>query len=114
MLLKNKRLARRPQERAQVLCSLLEHVLINPTSRASSELRQTRRTETAPIGNSNSHRNQPKVSSNMSEDQHSLPPDSIPSDSADQGTASGGQPISSQVLKSAYNAFKKRWKLTRL
>jgi hypothetical protein len=50
----------------------------------------------------------------MSEDQNSLPPDSIRSDSAEQGTASSGEPISSQMLKSAYNAFKKRWKLTRL
>jgi hypothetical protein len=50
----------------------------------------------------------------MSEDQHPLPPDSNPSDSADQAAASSGQPISSHVLKSAYNAFKKRWKLTRL
>src|SRR5688572_19918166 len=50
----------------------------------------------------------------MSEDQHLGPPDSIPSEPADQGTAPSEQPISAQVLKSAYNAFKKRWKLTRL
>ena len=49
----------------------------------------------------------------MSEDQHSRPPDSIPSEPADQGPAPSEQP-SAQVLKSAYNAFKKRWKLTRL
>jgi hypothetical protein len=50
----------------------------------------------------------------MSEDNHSLPPDSISSDSPDKATAPGDQAISGQVLKSAYNAFKKRWKLTRL
>ena len=42
-----------------------------------------------------------------------------PTAAASQGsiepkTTPDAEPISSQVLKSAYNAFKKRWKLTRL
>ena len=51
----------------------------------------------------------------MAEDyNHSQPPDPIPTGSGDQGATPSQEPISSQVLKSAYNAFKKRWKLTRL
>ena len=51
----------------------------------------------------------------MSTDSNEVP--SI--DPASPGSAKPGgvpheEPISGQVLKSAYNAFKKRWKLTRL
>ena len=41
----------------------------------------------------------------MTEDQNNTPTPSAPPDPA---------PIAPEVLKSAYNAFKKRWKLTRL
>ena len=48
----------------------------------------------------------------MSEDHADVPP------SAENRPATSGesaeQPIAPEVLKSAYNAFKKRWKLTRL
>lgn len=49
----------------------------------------------------------------MSED-----PDPVPGPAAAAHTppaaAPAGEPITPEVLKSAYNAFKKRWKLTRL
>jgi hypothetical protein len=48
------------------------------------------------------------------EPDNSQSPDLPPGDSPEHGTPPGDQPISAQVLKSAYNAFKKRWKLTRL
>jgi hypothetical protein len=45
-------------------------------------------------------------------------PDPPPATASDAHTASdtapNADPISPQILKSAYNAFKKRWKLTRL
>ena len=51
----------------------------------------------------------------MADDQsQSQEPILVPTDSANQGATPSEEPISSQVLKSAYNAFKKRWKLTRL
>jgi len=51
----------------------------------------------------------------MSENDNDLPPTvPSPTGSGEQHATSSEQPISSQVLKSAYNAFKKRWKLTRL
>ena len=50
----------------------------------------------------------------MNEDKHSMPTDSIPSDPPEKITTPDDQAISSQVLKSAYNAFKKHWKVTRL
>jgi hypothetical protein len=56
----------------------------------------------------------------MPEDDHNLPPSdtaptgSAPSDAAAVNTGSNEEAIAPDVLKSAYNAFKKRWKLTRL
>jgi hypothetical protein len=51
----------------------------------------------------------------MADDQsQSQEPVPISTDSANQSAMPSEEPISSQVLKSAYNAFKKRWKLTRL
>ena len=51
----------------------------------------------------------------MAENDNDPPPTvSLPTGSEDQSTTPSEQPLSSQVLKSAYNAFKKRWKLTRL
>ena len=50
------------------------------------------------------------------DDQHdALPPDSSqPINSGAEGPAPNEAGVSREVLKSAYNAFKKRWKLTRL
>lgn len=52
----------------------------------------------------------------MAEDQSDVPPgDSAPTtDLPGQGAPAADHPISTEILKSAYNAFKKRWKLTRL
>jgi hypothetical protein len=53
----------------------------------------------------------------MSDDPDQPPTDatsSLPAGHDELSTPPGNEPISSQVLKSAYNAFKKRWKLTRL
>ena len=51
----------------------------------------------------------------MADDQsQSQEPIPVPTDSANHGATPSEEAISSQVLKSAYNAFKKRWKLTRL
>ena len=44
----------------------------------------------------------------MADDQsQSQEPNPVPTDSANQGATPSEEPISSQVLKSAYNAFKK-------
>ena len=52
----------------------------------------------------------------MAEHQNHLPPAAPlpPTGSEAEGAAPGEAGISREVLKSAYNAFKKRWKLTRL
>jgi hypothetical protein len=52
----------------------------------------------------------------MADDQNQLPPPapSPPIGSEAEGAVPGEPGISREVLKSAYNAFKKRWKLTRL
>jgi len=48
-------------------------------------------------------------------DESSSEPVSEPADSAPKSpAASGAAAISPEILKSAYNTFKKRWKLTRL
>jgi hypothetical protein len=49
----------------------------------------------------------------MSDDSIDTPSPKIPLEPARDGSASAEAP-SPDVLKSAYNAFKKRWKLTRL
>ena len=57
----------------------------------------------------------------MEEDQPSLPPQDVlraaneksPDDNA-ASAAPSAEAITPEILKSAYNAFKKRWKLTRL
>lgn len=51
----------------------------------------------------------------MDEGQQSTPADNVPPvDSKPVEGAAAADAISPEVLKSAYNAFKKRWKLTRL
>jgi hypothetical protein len=56
-----------------------------------------------------------QVSMSMAVDQNQpLPPDPSPPLPPGAGAEPNVEPISSQALKSAYNAFKKRWKLTRL
>jgi hypothetical protein len=48
----------------------------------------------------------------MAEEHANLPPSTtLP---IGQGEAPAEQPLTPELLKSAYNAFKKRWKLTRL
>ena len=47
----------------------------------------------------------------MAEDPAGLPSTSLP---IGEGAASVEKPFTPEVLKSAYNAFKRRWKLTRL
>jgi hypothetical protein len=43
-----------------------------------------------------------------------IDPASEPNSPGAQGSTPAAEPIAPEVLKSAYNAFKKRWKLTRL
>jgi hypothetical protein len=52
----------------------------------------------------------------MAEEHSDLPPATTlpPTLSGDQKPTPAEGPLSKEVLKSAYNAFKKRWKLTRL
>jgi hypothetical protein len=51
----------------------------------------------------------------MTEDSHQTTPSSTPTAQSKAAPASPAeQPVPPEVLKSAYNAFKKRWKLTKL
>ena len=52
----------------------------------------------------------------MAENHHQVPPPAAPpsTDSLNEAAPAGDESVSREVLKSAYVAFKKRWKLTRL
>jgi hypothetical protein len=52
----------------------------------------------------------------VAEDHFAEPPSAAlpPTVSNNQGANPNEEPLSKEVIKSAYNAFKKRWKLTRL
>jgi hypothetical protein len=52
----------------------------------------------------------------VGEDHFEAPPETVPTPgtSSDAGAKPSEEGLSKEVIKSAYNAFKKRWKLTRL